>query len=212
MPVADPPPDGREMTNTLDARGLRNCFGHWATGVAVVSYELDGEPRGATINGFTSVSLDPPLVLVSLAKTARACEALVDRSFSVTFLGEDQLELALHFAGRQREGLVVPWAPNVEVPRLAGGIGWIECQAWKNYDGGDHALFLGEVVRYDAWRGKPLVFYTGDFRIVGLPIYELPRIVPLDGRPIAEWVGRAHRFHELLEHHPEYETRPSDLT
>jgi hypothetical protein len=98
------------------------------------------------------------------------------------------------------------------VPRLLGGIGWIECRPWKNYEGGDHVLFLGEIVRYDAWRGKPLIFFTGDFRIVGLPIYELPRIIPLDGRPIAEWVGQAHRFHELSELHPDYDLGASDLT
>ena len=57
------------MTTKLDARQLRNCFGHWATGVAVVGYDIDGEQRGATINGFTSVSMDPPLVLVSFART-----------------------------------------------------------------------------------------------------------------------------------------------
>lgn len=199
------------MTPKLDARQLRNCFGHWATGVAVVGYDLDGEPRGATINGFTSVSLEPPVILVSFARTARACQALVDRPFSVTILSEDQLELALHFAGRPREGLSVPWAQHVDVPRLRGGVGWIECQPWKNYDGGDHVLFLGEVVRYDSWRGKPLIFYSGDFRIVGLPMYELPRIVPLDGQPIAEWVGRAHLLHELSELSPEHEPRPSDF-
>jgi len=199
-----------EMTPELDARQLRNCFGHWATGVAVVGYDVDGEQRGATINGFTSVSMDPPLVLVSFARTARASQALVDRPFSVTLLGEDQLQLALHFAGRPREGLEIPWAPNAEVPRLLGGIGWIECRPWKNYEGGDHVLFLGEVVRYDAWRGKPLIFFTGDFRIVGLPIYELPRIIPLDGRPIAEWIGQAHRFHELSELHPDHDVGPSD--
>ena len=67
------------MTTKLDARQLRNCFGQWATGVAIVGYELDGEQRGATINGFTSVSMDPPLVLVSFARTARASQTHIDR-------------------------------------------------------------------------------------------------------------------------------------
>jgi flavin reductase (DIM6/NTAB) family NADH-FMN oxidoreductase RutF len=191
------------MTHKLDVRRLRSCFGHFATGVTVVTYDVDGEVRGVTLNSFTSVSLDPPLILVSLARTARACEALSGRPFVVNVLSEDQLDLALHFAGRRRPGFQVPWVERSAVPRLRGGVAWLECQSWGSYEGGDHVLFLGEVVHYDSRRGNPLTFYRGDFRSAGLALYELPRIVPLDGRPIAEWIGSAHRLHEISETSPE---------
>jgi flavin reductase (DIM6/NTAB) family NADH-FMN oxidoreductase RutF len=191
------------MTHKLDARGLRSCFGHFATGVTVVSYEADGEVRGATLNSFTSVSVDPPLILISLARAARSCQALAGRPFVVNVLSEDQLDLALHFAGRTRPGLQIPWVERSQVPRLRGGVAWLQCQPWAAHEGGDHVLFLGEVVHYDSRRGNPLTFYRGNFRSMGLALYELPRIVPLDGRPIAEWIGSAHRFHEISEASPE---------
>jgi flavin reductase (DIM6/NTAB) family NADH-FMN oxidoreductase RutF len=191
------------MTARLDTRQLRSCFGHFATGVTVVSYAADGEGRGATVNSFTSVSMDPPLLLVSLARTARSCVALPDKPFVVNVLAEDQLDLALHFAGRTRPGFEVPWAEGADVPRLRGVVAWFECRPWATYEGGDHVLFVGEIVHYDSRRAKPLMFYTGDFRSVGLALYELPRIIPLDGRPIADWVGPAHRLHEISETSPD---------
>jgi flavin reductase (DIM6/NTAB) family NADH-FMN oxidoreductase RutF len=186
-----------------DPRRLRNCFGQFPTGVTVVTYEADGEPRGATVNSFTSVSIDPPLLLVSLARSARSCSALPDRPFTVNVLAEDQLDLALHFAGRTRAGFEVPWVDGAAVPRLRDVVAWFECRPWNHYDGGDHELFVGEVTQYDSRRAKPLMFFGGDFRSVGLALYELPRTVPLDGRPLAEWIGTAHRLHELSETSPD---------
>ena len=194
------------MPAKLDPRQLRSCFGHFATGVTVVSYEAEGERRGATVNGFTSVSLEPPLILVSLARTARACDALDGQPFVVNVLSESQLDVAMHFAGRTKPGFEPPWVDGAAVPRLRGGVAWLECHPWKSYDGGDHVLYIGEVVHYDSRRGKPLLFYVGDFRMVGVAMFELPRIVPLDGRPIAEWVGRAHLLHEFTEISPEGES------
>lgn len=123
--------------------------------------------------------------------------------FAVNVLAEGQLDLALHFAGRSRPDFKVPWVDHAAVPRLLGVVAWLECQSWKSYDGGDHVLHIGEVTHYDARRTKPLLFHCGDFRMMGLSLYELPRIVPLDGRPIADWVGHAHRFHEITDVSPE---------
>lgn len=200
---------GAETTRKLDTRRLRSCVGHFATGVTIVTYEFSGERRGATLNSFTSVSLDPPLILISIARTARACEGLAGRPFTVNVLAENQLDLALHFAGKTRAGLKVPWVAGSDAPRLRGGVAWMECRPWAAYDGGDHVLFLGEVVHYDSRRGKPLLFYSGDFRMLGLALYELPRVVPLDGRPIAEWLGPTHRFLEISDVSPEREPPPA---
>jgi flavin reductase (DIM6/NTAB) family NADH-FMN oxidoreductase RutF len=172
--------------------------------VTVVTYQdAAGELRGATVNSFTSVSLDPPLLLVSIAKTARACAALRDRTFAVNVLAEDQLDLALHFAGRTRPGFEVPWVADAPVPRLKKVVAWFECKPWADYEGGDHILYVGEITRSDARKSRPLVFFTGDFRSVGLALYELPRVVPLDGRQLAEWIGPAHRVHQISETGPD---------
>src|SRR3954451_4197216 len=76
----------------LDGKALRRCLGHFATGVTVVTFwDDDGEPRGATMNAFTSVSMDPPLVLISVARSAKSCAKLEGRPFTVNVLGSDQL-------------------------------------------------------------------------------------------------------------------------
>lgn len=197
----DPPagPSG-EGSRPVDPRALRNCLGQYATGVAVVTYDGEGGPRGATINSFTSVSMQPPLVMVSFARSTNAARLLGDRPFVVNVLASTQLDVALQFAGRPQPGLQVPWsAAATEAPRLRGTVAWLQCRPWATYDGGDHLLFVGEVVRHDSRRGDPLLFHRGQFRMVGVGVYDLPRVVQLDGRPLAPWVGRAHRLHEISE-------------
>lgn len=183
----------------LDPRALRTCLAQYATGVAVVTYNSEDGPRGATINSFTSVSMEPPLVLASFARSTNAARLLENRPFVVNVLASNQLDVALQFAGKPREGLEVPWSPTATVPRLRGGVAWLECRPWATYDGGDHLLFVGEVVRHDSRRGDPLLFHRGQFRMVGVGVYDLPRVVQLDGRPVAPWVGHAHRMHEISE-------------
>lgn len=182
-----------------DPRLLRRTLGRFATGVTVLTYGVGGERRGATINSFTSVSMDPPLVLVSLARSAKAAAHLPEQPFVVNILGSAQLDVALHFAGRPQDGLAVPWADAGDVPRLRGTVAWLECKPWATYDGGDHVLVVGRVVRHDQRNGDPLLFHRGEFRMVGMALYELPRVVQLDGRPVAPWLGRAHHFHEVTE-------------
>lgn len=184
----------------VDARALRACLGQYATGVAVVTYEGGDGPRGATINSFTSVSMQPPLVLVSFGRSTAAARLLGERPFVVNVLSSQQLDVALQFAGRPRTGLRVPWSAGADVPRLRGTVAWLQCRPWATHDGGDHLLFLGEVVRHDCRRGgDPLLFHAGRFRMAGIGVYDLPRVVQLDGRPIAPWVGHAHRLHEISE-------------
>lgn len=184
----------------LSPRELRRCLGQYATGVAVVTYPTEDGPRGATINSFTSISVDPPLVMVSFARHTNAASHLREASFVVNVLASSQLDVALQFAGKPQEGLEVGWCSEAVVPRLSGTVAWLECRPWATYDGGDHLIFLGKVVRHGSEaRGDPLVFHRGQFRMVGIGVYELPRVVQLDGRPIAPWVGRAHRLHEVSE-------------
>ncbi|NKQ54594.1 flavin reductase family protein [Amycolatopsis sp. K13G38] len=157
---------------TPDPRQLRNCLGHFATGVTVVSTEVDGQPHGATVNAFTAVSLDPPLVLVSLDRRSKACSYLGGRPFTVNLLREPQDDVALHFAGKPRtEPVEWEWSEHGLGPRLSGSLAYVSCAPWRNYDGGDHVLFLGQVEEIEFTGGDPLVFYLGEFRHLG-PAFE----------------------------------------
>lgn len=150
----------------LEPLHLRHCLSRFATGVAVVSYRAEGETHALTVNSFTSVSLDPPLVLVSVARSARAADHLGHVPFTVSVLGATQLDVARHFAGRSREPATVTWQSTDDglAPTIKGALAAFRCQAWHSYDGGDHRLHLGRVVAVSARAdGDPLVFDRGRF-------------------------------------------------
>jgi flavin reductase (DIM6/NTAB) family NADH-FMN oxidoreductase RutF len=149
------------------AHFLRGCLGRFATGVAVVSFtEPDGGRRAVTVNSFTSVSLDPPLILVALQRTVPSHDLLRGRGFTVNVLGAEQRELALHFAGKPQRSLSPSWTRGEHAPRLAGSLCYFECTPWAEYDGGDHTLFLGEVQRFDYRDGDALGFVNGQFTVI----------------------------------------------
>lgn len=144
---------------------LRGCLGRFATGVAVVTFDgfADGTAKrhGLTINSFTSVSLDPPLVLVAIQRSVRAHALLHGRPFAVNVLGAEQRGLATHFAGRPHAD--PDWVEGAHAPRLAGSVSWFECTPWTEHDGGDHTLFLGKVERFGHRPGPCLGFADGSF-------------------------------------------------
>ncbi len=149
----------------MDMRELRNCFGQFATGVTVITWNDDqGKRSGITVNSFTSVSLDPALVLVSIAKNAKACEALKNRPFVINVLAESQEKYAWQFAGRPDENLIVEWEEDSkESPRLKNALASIECIPWAEYDGGDHVLYVGKVVDFSYSDADSLLFFRGKF-------------------------------------------------
>lgn len=157
-------------TTGIDPRALRDAAGRFATGVTVVTTCDDaGVPVGLTANSFSSVSLDPPLVLWSLAKTSRAASAFLSAGqFAIHVLGEDQHDLATRFSAPVPDrfaGLERSASPD-GVPLLHGCRARFECRTWQVVDGGDHHVFIGEVTAIDAPeepRGS-LVFLTGQFR------------------------------------------------
>jgi len=152
----------------MNARLIRDVFGAFATGVTVVTCEnsADGEPHGATVTAFTPVSLDPPLCQVTLTRTSRACQYLDGRPFAVNILAEDQVDVAWHFAGR-------PTYPAPEVtqgptaPVLRGTAATISCRAWASYDGGDHLIFIGEIIDVQLAGSAPLLFHRSAFKGIG---------------------------------------------
>lgn len=149
----------------MDVRELRNCFGQFATGVTVVTWKNDeGERQGITVNSFTSVSLDPALVLVSIAKNAKACKVLKNRPFAINVLSEFQESYAWQFAGRPDENLIVEWEDEDDrIPRLKDALATFECTPWAEYEGGDHILYIGEVENFSYSDADSLLFFRGKF-------------------------------------------------
>jgi flavin reductase (DIM6/NTAB) family NADH-FMN oxidoreductase RutF len=144
---------------------LRATLGRFATGVTVVSTERDGEVHAMTANAFTSVSLDPPLVLVSIDHRAKMHRLLPDtKRFGVSVLGCDQERVAWHFAGRP---LPTPGELFVhdgdDVPLVAGAIAHVGCSLHACHQAGDHTLYLGLVEHLDSRPGEPLLFHRGEF-------------------------------------------------
>lgn len=160
------------------AGALRSCLAQFATGVTVVTFDGDSGPRGLTVNAFASVSLAPPLVLVSVAKKANAHEQLVEKPFCVNVLSAEQETLARLFAGVLSRDLP-RWAEPCEhgVPRLEGALAFLECMPWRRYEGGDHSLFLGEVVHFGHRRGSALVYLSHRFTTISEPEFGVEYLI-----------------------------------
>ncbi|SFL24014.1 flavin reductase family protein [Geodermatophilus ruber] len=153
------------MARTLTAAELRGAFSRFATGVTVVTYEVEGEPRGFTVNSFTSVSLDPPLALVSVARTAAAASRLAGARFAINVLSEDQEALALQFCGRQQDDLEIGWRMTPgQAPELDDVVAAYQCSGWQVVSAGDHDLHVAEVLSVRVEPEKsPLLFINGKF-------------------------------------------------
>lgn len=154
------------MTLTKDE--FRRVLGHFATGVTIVTTTDDqGKPYGLTVNSFTSVSLDPFLVLICIDHSAQGyAQFSVGRYFGVSILTEDQEDLSSRFANRaitdRFEGLPYDRG-QTGVPLLPHSLAWLECRITEAYPGGDHTIFLGAVEHAATSAGRPLVFYRGRY-------------------------------------------------
>lgn len=156
---------------TLDAKTLRQAFGHFTTGVAIISCaepnEADSFPLGMTINSLTSVSLDPPQILFC-SKPGRTLEQLQrTEGFAVNYLSREQLELARHYAGQKSELSTAAWSssPKLHCPWFAGSLAWLECKTHQIIESGDHRIVIGQVVglKIDHQQTSPLAFYRGQW-------------------------------------------------
>jgi len=142
-------------------------MGHFATGVTVVTTkDKTGSPFGLTANAFASLSLSPPLVLVCIDKSVQ-CYPYFDESklFAVNVLSEKQEGLSRRFATkgiRKFDG--VNWHTGKSGLALLGGaIGHIECKIVRSYDGGDHTIYVGEILSASASGDRPLIFFKGKY-------------------------------------------------
>ena len=157
----------------IDARRFRSTLGRFATGVTVVTAAHGDRHHGMTANAFLSLSLEPPLVGVSVARTARMHAFLEETGrFGVSVLAEDQEAVARHFAGRQDEAFEVPLRRHDGLPLVGGGVAWLTARVTATHAVGDHTLFVGEVDWLDHAEGTPLLFFEG--RLFGLEATPLP--------------------------------------
>lgn len=157
---------------------LRKALGKFVSGVTVVTAAVGDDVHGMTANAFTSVSLDPPLVLVSIATKAKM-DARIKESgrYGISILCKAQEPLCLHFAGaRLREPVEPNFVWRQGVPLLDGAIVHLACTVRDSHPAGDHTLHVGHVDGLWHGHGEPLVFYTGAFHILdaqGAPSWAL---------------------------------------
>jgi flavin reductase (DIM6/NTAB) family NADH-FMN oxidoreductase RutF len=155
------------LSSSFTQRDLRDAFGLFATGVTVVTaVRPDGEPVGVTANSFTSVSLEPPLVLWCLAGASSGAPAFVPgAAFAVHILSHHQLELARHFARRAHEkfDLDRAWPNRPHPPQLPDVLCRFDCRVHAVHPGGDHLIVVGEVLEITRALGTPLAFHASRF-------------------------------------------------
>ncbi len=154
-----------------DPEQLRAAMRKWATGVTVVSAQHNDVRHGMTVNSFTSVSLTPPLVMVSLERSTRTFNLVSQvKSFAITILSADQQDISDCFAGRcpdhvnRFEGLET-FTLQTGAPFIRGGLAYFDCEVVSTYDAGTHCLFIGEVIAIQNGESEPpLLYYNRSYR------------------------------------------------
>lgn len=155
----------RTPLGTPDPAHLRRTLGCFATGVAVITTLDDtGTPFGVTVNSFNSVSLDPPLILWSLARTAFSLPVFHAASgFTVNILASDQVSHCKLFSSREEERFnKIDWhRDSLGHPVLSGALATLTCRKWAVHDGGDHEIFIGQVIEAEHHDLTPLGYCKG---------------------------------------------------
>lgn len=153
----------------FDSVVYRKVLGQFATGVTLITTKVDGGPWAMTANSFTSISLNPPIVMVAVTHGLTTNAAIKEnQAFAVNILASDQTELAKRFGGRNR-----PPDPFADVklhmgesgsPLIDGCLAYVDCQLLDHTDQGDHTVFFGEVVDMAIEeRGDPLLYYNSGY-------------------------------------------------
>jgi flavin reductase (DIM6/NTAB) family NADH-FMN oxidoreductase RutF len=163
--MPNPPLRSDSFGAAIDAREFRNTLGRFASGVTVITTQHEEHTHGMTANAFVSVSLDPPLILVSIDNRANMHRLLsVGNRYGVSVLAEDQESLSNHFAGRTLEGLLIPFITKHEMPLLDGAVAHLVARVVDIHPTGDHSLYIGQVEYLDWREGKPLLFFAGNYQ------------------------------------------------
>jgi flavin reductase (DIM6/NTAB) family NADH-FMN oxidoreductase RutF len=153
------------VPDAANARLFRDALGHFATGVTLVTIQGPDGPMGFTANSFSSLSLDPALVLWSLARSARRYGPFAAaRHFAIHILGQDQADLPSRFSRTGAGFAGLDWLPNLNgVPILPRALARFDCVQQATHDGGDHLIIVGHVLRLTLEEGEPLVFSRGRY-------------------------------------------------
>jgi flavin reductase (DIM6/NTAB) family NADH-FMN oxidoreductase RutF len=152
----------------VTSEDFRRACGRFATGVTIASVlDASGAPHGLTVNSFTAVSLEPPLVMICLGHAVSAIEHFrAAKHFGINVLAEGQRDLSDRFArkGEDRfDGL--EWQPGVTgVPLLPGVVAAIECAVHRRFTAGDHDVFVGEMLKGRVTKGDPLIYFGSRYR------------------------------------------------
>jgi flavin reductase (DIM6/NTAB) family NADH-FMN oxidoreductase RutF len=150
----------------FDSQQQRRIMGHFATGVTVITTRHGDQMYGMTANAVASLSLDPPQVLVAVDRRAQMHEALLmSRFFAMNMLTEAQEELSRRFAmrGPKEWGDLKYTTAVTGAPIFDGALAYLDCQLAEVLPGGDHHIFIGEIVAGDAFPGRPLMYYGGKY-------------------------------------------------
>ena len=175
-------------TEAFSTREFRDALSSFATGVTVVTcLDASGDPVGATASSFNSVSMDPPLILWSITKTAYSSDAFINaKHFVVNVLSAEQVDVSNKFA---RSGIDKFADIAVErgiggVPMLLGSITSFECESWATYDGGDHEIIVGQVKGLRGKAGSGLVFYRGAYATAEA----IPTLSPVETNDVSHFI------------------------
>jgi|SRR5215467_904535 len=148
----------------FNPREYRNTLGRFATGITIVTAFENGEPHGMTANAFVSVSLDPPLVLISLDNRSHMHRILsTGAKYGISVLAEDQRILSDHFAGRGVEEVQVRFISRAGAMLVEGAIACFVVRVRDVHPAGDHTLYVGIVEYYEEGEDRPLLFYGGQY-------------------------------------------------
>jgi flavin reductase (DIM6/NTAB) family NADH-FMN oxidoreductase RutF len=153
----------------FDSRDLRTALGQFATGVAIVTARNKrGRCIGLTVNSFASVSLNPPLILWSLGKSSNEYSDFAKtRHFAINVLGAGQHHLSRRFSEQVEDRFAeLDCSDSIEgCPLLNGATAHFVCRIVRKFQGGDHVIFLGEVIHYRYRVGEPLIFHSGQYHV-----------------------------------------------
>jgi flavin reductase (DIM6/NTAB) family NADH-FMN oxidoreductase RutF len=161
-----------ERLSSFDNRELRSAFGSFMTGVTIVTTAgVDGQPRGFTANSFTSVSLEPPLLMICIGKQAASMEVFRHaRGFAVNILSEAQKEISVLFASKRADKFeAAKWrAGPFGNPLIEGSAAWFDCARYQVIDSGDHIILMGHVEAFSYSDANPLGYARGHYITLGL--------------------------------------------
>jgi 3-hydroxy-9,10-secoandrosta-1,3,5(10)-triene-9,17-dione monooxygenase reductase component len=153
---------------TVDQRTFRSVLGHFASGIVIVTSALHDRPLGLTVQSLIALSLDPPLVLFSPAKTSTTWPAVrATGKFCVNILGEHQLQTCRKFSASGGDKFArVDWAwTESRLPAIGGCIAYVECELYETHEAGDHDIVIGSVQQLRLGDPRPpLVFFQGAYR------------------------------------------------